>query len=463
MSRLSVSFRRTLLFPVRLHIICTLTGLGACVPILFPESCPPQQAEDIISSAGIAVLGAMGISCAFMLLAVVIHMLRLSNTRAFSQFLQWALVWGIGVASFVLLAIAADIQPPRVSEDNALIQTTDTLYPAHDQLNGPASLVIPIETKGIDIAHVAETPNLSYLETQHEQLLKDYLDHSPRWSGQDGDDTFYTKPGHLVMVPPSSGGTPALVHVCFRRLVEGDPLPQGYAVVTPGGDFPEINGSAPIPDIALDLGRNHYLLLAWRGSSHRETALRAINAAIAATDERMQKLRESPSQETVESLLLGRSSYPGEAPEFRLCEPLSQDGTYQGELYANPGEPGVILIYIKDLADNSTLRLLSFPAQYSDNPQELFRHDIPGSVAHWIRSTTEDKSTQVFPHNSPLFAIKYGAQRQYFGVAFEIWFKPSDVRRNRRQLIRRCYKVQAYDPPAGMENTPEPTPDKPQA
>jgi hypothetical protein len=32
-------------------------------------------------------------------------------------------------------------------------------------------------------------------------------------------------------------------------------------------------------------------------------------------------------------------------------------------------------------------------------------------------------------------------------VAFEVWFKPSDVRRKRHMLLRRCYKVQAYDPP----------------
>lgn len=449
MSRSFYSFWRLLLFPVRLHIICAIVALGACIPIIFPEICPRGQETGIIQASGTTLLCVQGISTAFMVLAVVTHMLRLSNTRAFSQLFQWLSVWGITLLLYVLLAIAADVPPPREINGNNTIQNSDTLHIAREQLNGPASLVIPIEPKGTPIDTVALTPNLTYLETQHEQLLKDYLDKAPRWTGQEGDDTFYTKPGHLVMVPPSAGGTPALVHVCFRRLIEGDPLPQGYALVTPGGQFPESSDStSAIPDLALDLGRNHFLLLAWRGSAHRETALRAINAAIAATDERMAPLRENPTEESARRLLQGRTSYPGDAPSFRLCEPLSQDGAYQGELYANPGEPGVILVYIKELATNTTLRLLSFLARYSENPQELFRHDIPGSLSHWLRSSADDGISNIFPHNTPLFAIKIGPQHQYFGVAFEIWFKPSDVRRQRRMLLRRCYKVQAYDPPS---------------
>ena len=463
MRRSFFSFWRLMLFPVRLHILCAIIALGACVPILFTEICPAEHRESIISAAGTTILSAQGVSSAFAVLAVVTHMMRLSNTRAFSQLLQWLAVWAGSILLFILLAIAADVQPPASNDDNTPIQASDSLFTAREQLNGPASLVIPIETRHVQIDKVAETPNLSFLESNHEQLLREYLDKSPRWSGQDGDDTFYTKPGHLVMVPPTTGGTPALVHVCFRRMVEGDPLPQGYSVITPGGDFPAWADGAQVPDMALDLGRNHFLLLAWRGSSHRETALRALNAAIDATDERMQPLRDAPTPETASRMLQGRTSYPGDTPEFRLCEPLSQDGAYQGELYANPGEAGVFLVYIKDLTSNNTLRLLSFPAQHSDNPQELFRHDIPGSMPHWLRSSTEDSITNIFPHNTPLFAIRLGPQRQYFGVAFEIWFKPSDVRKNRHLLLRRCYKVQAYDPPAGVEKQAGGSSDIPQA
>jgi hypothetical protein len=159
-------------------------------------------------------------------------------------------------------------------------------------------------------------------------------------------------------------------------------------------------------------------------------------------------------------MLQGRESYPGTTPEMRLCEPLAQEGAYQGEIYANPGEPGVILVYIRDLNTNQTLRLLSCPARYSDNTNELFRHDLPGSVPEWVHHAAGDELAGIFPPSSPLFIIRTGQQHQYFGVVFEVWFKPADVRRQRRILLRRCYKVQAYDPP--VKESP-PQADVPQA
>lgn len=440
---------RTLLYPTYLHLLCSIVALLCCVPILFPYLCPANTEKLVIRYAGISLSCATIISALFMIFSMIVHMLRLSNTRAFSQLFKWAGIWSSAGLIFILTAIAADLPPPTTSDDKRPIQASDTLYPARDILNGPASLVIPIEPEKEDSDIVALTPNLSELEAQHSDILKLYLDNSPRWTGQNDDDTFYTKPGHLVMVPPVSGGTPALIHVCFRTLVEGDTLPQGYAVVTPGSRFPEpASDNAQIPDIALDLGKSHFLLLAWRGSTHRETAFRAINAAITATDDRMQPLLESPTRETVRRMLNGRESYPGTTPEFRLSEPLAQDGAYQAEIYANTGEQGTILVYVKDLENNQTLRLLNCPARFSNNPDELFRHDIPGSMPHWIRSSTQDDISNIFPHNTPLFAIKLGPQRQFFGVAFEIWFQPADIKKQRYMLLRRCYKVQAYDPPS---------------
>ena len=73
-------------------------------------------------------------------------------------------------------------------------------------------------------------------------------------------------------------------------------------------------------------------------------------------------------------------------------------------------------------------------------------------MPHWIRSEAEDDISNIFPAKTPLFAIRTGQQHQYFGVAFEIWFKPTDVRRPRRMLLRRCYKVQAYDAPERKGN-----------
>ena len=455
------SFWRIILYPTWLHIVCASVAFCCCIPIIFPEVSPTEMKESVISYSGTGILFTQSVSSAFAVMSVITHMFRLSNTRAFAQLFKWAAVWGVAVGCFVLLALAADVQPPRDHDDELPIQMDDTLFPARDQLNGPASLVIPIQPEGQQVETVAETPNLRLLEEQHEKLFQHYLDCSPRWTGEAGDDTFYSKPGHLIMVPPSTSGAPGLVHVCFRRLVEGDPLPQGYEIVKPGGMMPEVKpGSSQLPDIAVDLGRNHYLLLAWRGSAHRETAYQALNAAIVATDERMKPLADSPTQETVKRMLQGRESYPGTTPEMRLCEPLAQEGAYQGEIYANPGEPGVILVYIRDLNTNQTLRLLSCPARYSDNTNELFRHDLPGSVPEWVHHAAGDELAGIFPPSSPLFIIRTGQQHQYFGVAFEVWFKPADVRRQRRILLRRCYKVQAYDPP--VKESP-PQADVPQA
>ena len=442
-----------ILYPTRLHFIGIVLALLCCIPILFPDSCPKDTEHVVQQYAGAVLLASFSLSAVMTLVSATTHMLRLSNTRAFSQFLKWLGIWSFGLLCYILLAIAADVPSPHIQQDNLSIQDSDVLHAPKETLNGPSSLVIPIDLKNQPTNKIAEAPALLALEKEHAELFGKYIDLSPRWSGQEGDDTFYSKPGHLIMMPLSVSGVPSLVHVCFRRLVEGDPLPQGYIILKPGDDFPAaLHNQQQIPDIALDLGRNHLLLLAWRGSSHRETAFAAINAAITATDARMQPLLDSPTEETMQQLLNGRESYPGDKPEFRLCEPLAQEGAYQAELYANPGEPGVILVYIKDLSTDMTLRLLNCPARYSDNKQELFRHDIPGSVPEWVRSASDSDISNLFPENTPLFAIRKGPQHQYFGVAFEVWFKPSDVREQRRLLIRRCYKVQPYDPPA-TENT----------
>lgn len=442
-----------ILYPTRLHFAGMVVALLCCIPILFPDSCPKDAVQVVQQYAGAVLLASICLSAVMTLVSASTHMLRLSNTRAFSQVLKWLGIWSFGLFCYIMLAIAADVPPPHVQQDNLPIQASDVLHSPKETLNGPSSLVIPIDPKNQPTDKVAAAPALLALEKEHAELFGKYIDQSPRWSGQDGDDTFYSKPGHLIMMPLSASGVPSLVHVCFRRLVEGDPLPQGYTILKPGDAFPDTAQQQQIPDIALDLGRNHLLLLAWRGSTHRETAFAAINAAITATDARMQSLLDSPTEATMQQLLNGRESYPGDKPEFRLCEPLAQEGAYQAELYANPREPGVILVYIKDLETDTTLRLLNCPARYSDNNQELFRHDIPGSVPEWIRSTADNDISNIFPENTPLFAIRLGQQHQYFGVAFEVWFKPSDVREQRRLLIRRCYKVQPYDPPA-TENTP---------
>ena len=432
--------RRFLLAPTGLHLLCALCALLACLPPLFPELCPQGTEEQVFRYAGYTLMSALIVSGVLMLLSGAAHLLRFNNLRALTQLLKWGSIWGGALGVFAFTAFLADVPAQEAKAEHTPIQTSDTLHPPHDALTGPDALTIPIDTT--DAPNVVATPNLTLLENKHAELLRTYLERSPRWQGLQTSDTFYSRPGHPVLVPPTASGTPGLVHVCFRHLTEGAPLPEGYTVIKPGDPFPVTESDTQVADLALDLGRNHYLLLAWRGTAHAETAYKALNAAIAAIDRRMQPLVEHPEEETITRMLTGRRSYTGDAPEIRFCEPAGQEGVYQAEVYVNPGEEGTLLFYIRESESGELLRLFSCPAQYSDRGEELFRHDIPGSVPSWSYNRA---LYPYLPPNAPVFTIRNGSDHRYFGVALEVWFKPADQRRHRYRLLRRCYKVLPFD------------------
>lgn len=456
---ISPAFKRFLLSPWKWHLLCTIAALLACVPLLWPDMAEADVQEWVAGYAGGLLLVCFLLSLLLMALSVGYFLLRLRNMRAMGQLLVWGGVWVVALLLFMLMAILADVPPLREWEKPQPIQQSDTLFTPDELLSGPDSLVIPINPDSYPSDQLVSTPYLSLLEKEQEELLQSYLTQAARWAHTGEDDTFYTRPGHVVLTPPTSSGTPGLVHAAFRRLVEGEPLPSGYVLVRPGGAFPAVpDNREQIPDMALDLGRRHYLLLAWRGTAHKETAHKAINAAIAAIDNRMQPLADSPQPETIHRLVRGKTDTTGRTPELRLCEPPSHYGAYQAEIYANPGESGTLLLVIKELESGKTLRLFNCPARYSSNPDELFRHDIPGSLPSWLRSDDPSGIMQLFPPGMPLFAICQGAPHQYFGASFEVWFNPSDVSHQRRMLLRRCYKVQAYEPPSSPEDATPSTP-----
>ncbi len=442
---------RLILSRWKLHTTCALLCLIACVPALWPRLPLAEDASRVANYAGTFLFAVFCISAGVMVLIMLHLLLRLRNKKAILYLLAWSGQWAAAFGIFVLMAIVADVPPLPVAKATQPIQQTDTLHPANEELTGPSALVIPIMPENCSSTEVEETPNLKLLEEQHERVLTEFLEASPRWAAQ-ADDTFYSRPGHVVMVPPATGGTPGLVHVCFRRLIEGEPLPHGYRIVKSGDPFPKAAaGQEQVPDLALDLGRNHYLLLAWRGTSHAATAHKALNAAIAAVDSRMQELADAPTPETAAALNKGKLNMKGHTPELRLCEPPAQYGAYQAEIYANPHEPGTLLVYVRELETNRTLRILNCPAQYSENPNELFRHDLPGSVPLWMRDGGFSTSRKLFDTDTPLFAIREGEPHRYFGVAFEVRFKPVDPRQPSRLILRRCYKVEAYEKPAPRE------------
>ncbi len=449
--------RRFLLSPTELHVFCALTALLCCIPAIFPEVCPEGAAAAIRFYAGSGFMAMLIASFSFMILAGLIHLIRLNNVKAFGQLLKWAVVWGMDFGLFVLIALAADVTSPEDEGENQPIQVTDTLFHAHDALTGPESLTIPLETEHQGAEHVALTPHLNKLENEHPELLRDYLERSPRWQSKLNDDTFYSKPGHLVMVPPTVSGTPGLVHVSFRFLTEGAPLPEGFTVLHPGDSFPPEENDAHHrqTDFAIDLGRNHYLLLAWRGTAHAETAHKALNAAICAIDERLQPLSDNPSAAMVEHMLRGRESYAGSTPEIRLAELPGQAGAYQAEVYANPGEAGTLLFFVRRMEDGQTLRLFHCPAKFSANKEELFRHNFPCDVPEWQRESYAARIGGILPKDSPVFIIGTSNEHRYFGAALEVWFKPADSHRPRTRLLRRCYRMQFCDTDtADVENPP---------
>lgn len=432
------------------HSLFCALFLLACIPILWPRLLGSSAWQQSITYyAGWVIVVSLSASVLLALATTFLMLLSLRNLRALGHTLGWLGQWVFTFFLFALLAWVADVPMPGTEKQAAEpIQRTDTLYTADDVLMGPNALLLIINPERFATDTVQNTPNLEKLEKEYPALLREYVDSSTRWATYTADDTFYTKPGHVVMTPPPSvsGGLHGLVHVAFRRLVEGEPLPGGYTIVKPGDPMPPTpEGSEQVADLAVDLGRHHYLLLAWRGTSHTDTAHRAINAAIATVDGILQPLAEKPTTETLKHLLVGKLNIISDKPEVLLSQPPSQYGTYQAEIYANPGEAGALVLRLADLATGNTLRLFTCQAQYSANPSELFRHDIPGMLPEQMRAASFGHVPDLLPEKAPLFIVRQGESHQFFGAALEVVFTPANPAKQRRVLLRRCYRVQSYD------------------
>ena len=438
---------KLLLSPWRIHTICSSAFIAASIFILWPRTAPRAWRLEAGDYAGIVISASFLLSLGILLIVCTSLLLKLKNKKVLGLIASWLGIWGTTLTIFMLLAMIADPMPPRSEELPQPIQQSDTLHIPHDYLVGPEALLIPITPEHYDAHTIIQTPSLTLLEKEHPAIFERYITTAPRWAHSSADDTFYTKPGHVVMEPPSSNkGNPGHIHVAFRSIAEGEPVPEGYVVVHPGDDFPAKTEESPhIPDFALDLGGNHYLLLAWRGAAHQETAFKAINAAIGAVEARFEILAANPSAETIEKMIKGKPDTLGNTPEMRLCEPPAQYGTYQAEIFANPGEEGTILLIIKDLEKGATLRVLNCPAQYSNNENELFRHDFPGAMPDWLKKTEFNAAETNLPDGTPLFVISKGESHHYFGAAFEVWFSPAGNPKQRKLIMRRCYKVQPYE------------------
>ncbi len=426
-----------------LHAVFALIFLLSSALLLWQPKLAwlPEWAAD-------AALPGMIVTCCFLgsvILAAAVmlyYLVTLRYTPSLIHLLYWLASWGIAAGLWVTIALVADTPPLPLPRDTNPIQNNDILYNAGDRLRGPSSLCLHIGDADVQTSTVALTPNLSRLEQEHTDLLEQYLSRAPRWSHTPRTQAFHTEPGHMMVCLPTRNNTLRVVHANFCSLENGSELPKGYIVVKPGDRMPSPAASGEsMPDIAIDLGGRHYLQLAARGMQNAEECKQALNAALQAIDASMQELAEKPDEATIEAMCNGQRSIAGSTPELRVSEPLTQVGVYQAEIYCNTREPGLLTLVISDLSNNEMLRIFNCEARFSDEKDILFRHDIPGDalLPEPLRKTGKQQHA-----NLPLFIIKKGEAHNFFGVSFEVWFRPSDKDHPKQLILRRCYRVQPF-------------------
>ncbi|MBR7108590.1 MAG: hypothetical protein IKC90_00995 [Akkermansia sp.] len=436
--------------PWKLNIIFSLTALAACIPILFPMSEQADTQMLIRNIFGCIILLSILAAIVQLAFSTVYFFLKMRNLRAIWQIMACVMIWGIACMLFSQLAIEADIPSPYPQEIKLSTEKEDTVHETDAHLKGPSTLCsyLTISSDAPPAKTLQAAPNLLKLEQEHADIFAEYLSRAPKWAATASDDTFYSKPGHVVMVVPTGGGIPGTVHVAFRTVSAGEQQPDGYLVIAPGEPLPPQaeEDKEEIPDLALDLGGKRYLLLAWRGVNNRETAYAAINAAIQELDSQFTPLAESPTAQTIQKLIMGQESIKGNTPELLLAEPSSQFGIYQAEIYANPGRAGTLMLVIRDKETQEPLLLFSHAAQYSTDRDTLYRHDIPLPLHDREGNRRMGKHADIFPASAPFFVIKPGESHLYFEITAEVHFSPAGSAGDQTELLlRRHYNVQAYE------------------
>lgn len=441
------------------HVVCIAGAVLATVPILWQDSLGEEWRDAPTQIGGQVLLGCFGVSCFLVAAEFLILLCRLSNLRAIWRVLRWGVLWGLGCGVFCLLCIMADLKPETLPAPDTPIQEDDVIHPPTDKLHGPASMVIEIQPDQFSGERVQDIPNIRRLLSQAPGMLTSIIEATPRLVTTK-DNSFYAKPGHPVLTAPQAGTErPDMVHAAFCRLTPGQHLPKGFLSTKPGEPFSEVRDEKQVStDIALELGENYYLLLAWRGESAKDHAAKGLNAAIAAFDQRMRDAADNPGADAIHRLAEGKRNIIGNKPGFSLCEPPGQFGAYQAEIYVNPGEKGNLFLRIFSRDRSLGIdKQMTLPALFSENREELFRHDIPGDALPTITPKEWDlnRLPKDFPKGVPLFVIAEGNSTKSFSVEAEVWFVPSSHPSDRVLLLRRCYRVRAYQAPEVPDAPPE--------
>ena len=453
---------RLLLSSWKVHSICCLTVILCSIPLLWPPTLPEYLAWVTDSLYGNLITLAFVVSALLGTFTVLYSLFRLRYTRSLLNLLAWCVLWSATAGVWVSMALSADVAPLPAPRDSSPIQQTNDLYSPNDELKGPSSLVkkliLPDEENTSQLAY---TPNMLKLETEHRDIFETYLKSVPRWAYLSKSSAFYAEPGHMIFSLPVRRQNPKLVHVCFRYIEDGTELPEGFVVVRPGEPMPNPPEGAPMPDLAVNLGSKHFLLIACRGMQSVEESRRVINATLRTIDARLQKLADKPVQATIDTAVQGVRSFSGSTPELLLCEPPTQSGTYQAEVYCNPREAGELMMIITHMTTGKVLRLFSCPARYSSDETQLFRHDFPGDIAADCSNLKHLNKDGLLPNNVPLFTIMEGEAHRFSPVVVEVWFTPKNQQSERKLILRRCYKIQSFAAPGQPLSTSPETPVEP--
>lgn len=429
----------------------SFVALAACVPILIPFTEIPDKHLMIKDACGWIILLCMVLSCAQLICSTVHFFLKMQNLRAIAQVIAFFGVWSVAIMFFTLIAVEANAPSPYPQETQRNVEKEDVIHEAKDRLMGPSTLCSYLKIEANDEEEeqttLQEANNLVELEKNHAAIFEKYLNEAPKWANSANDDTFYSKAGHVVLVAPANSGIPGTVHAAFRSLSAGEQLPKGYHVIAPGDALPPAEDEeSEIPDLALDLGGKRYLMLAWRGVSNRDFAFRAINAAIKEIDTELAPLAKEPVETTIHQLIRGKESIKGKETKLLISEPSSQFGIYQAEIFANTGQAGTLMLVIRERETRQPLLIFSQAARFSDNENELFRHDIPLSLHDTEGSRRMGQHAKLFDDKAPYFAIREGESYRYFVVTAEVHFSPAgSIGDHTELLLRRHYNVQAYE------------------
>lgn len=471
-----------------------MLALLASLPLLWPRMLPRPWRTDAPYVCGCLITTAFLLSFAVLSVICVRLLVRLHNLRALGHVVLCGMQWFLAFGLFSVLAYIADVAPPEAEEPRSpgesipIARVKEVSPLPTDELFGPRALSITIDLSrenasaaGPAVLH--PPTNLLKLEKNHPKLLDAYIKKSPRWAGASAGDTpFFNEPWHVVMpVKKNDEINSVSVHAAFISIFRGQKIPSEYTIIKPGSPIPAAGQkNVPLPDLALDLGGQHYLLLAWRGPADSRPALSALNAAIAIIDEMLRPLAETPTQEMLKSLCSGDNisgeSVEGNEATILLAEPHVRSGVYQAQILVNPGQAGILIVDITESTSHAQLFRFEIPAHFSDNPNELFYHDIPGDIPEFqqyiltamglipkkgvplfvfpqllnLQPTTPSGTASA--HSAPATGKVSSSQAvdslptpQSFDISFDVSFVPRG-KKNSTPLISESFRVFSYRP-----------------